>query len=129
MGSLLLGVPEEILQGLPLGLATLVGTKSLLRHLQSLLVVLGVAGLEQLDDSLLIATESTDFIDYLPDELDASACSALLTGLLDALGLLLRLLDFGGDVTFVETDGDALLPSSVLVDGSLFHCRSSVAHL
>ena len=118
MGSLLLGVPEEILQGLPLGLATLVGTESLLRHLQSLLVVLGVAGIEQHDDSLL--TKSTDFIGYLPGEFDSSACSALLAGLLDALGLLLRLLDYGGDVTFVATDSDTLLPSRVLVDGSLF---------
>lgn len=129
MSSPLLDVAEELLHSLPLGLTTLVGSEGPLRKLQGLLGVLGSAGLEQLNHTLLVATESTDFVDYLPDELHTSASSALLSALDHSLGLLFSLLDCSGDVSTIETDGNALHLGVVLVDRSLLHSGKSIAHL
>lgn len=119
-----LSLPKDLNEGVPLSLASLVSTKSLLGELESFLAVLGSAGFDELHHTLLIPAESANFVHYLPDEFDSAAGSAFEAGLFDFLGLFLGLLDFGSDEALVEADRNTLLLGGVFLNGV-----ASVAHL
>ncbi len=84
------------------------GAQSLLGELEGALGILHGAGLEELDDSLLVGRDAADLADHLTDKLHALAEGSLFLGGTDALGLLLGHLEGSGGVALVLADGDHL---------------------
>lgn len=79
------------------------GAKSLLGNFKCALRVLNATSLKELDDSLLIGGDSTNFCDDLPDSANSLSDVTLLLSLLDNnLALLLGHLERSHMVSFVE---------------------------
>jgi hypothetical protein len=82
------------------------GAEGLLGQLEGLLGVLHGAGLEELDDSLLVGGDAADLADDLPDEFHAFSNNALPLHGPSLLGLLLGGLELGDGVALLLAQRD-----------------------